>query len=473
MSISFTKLSYGNANGSYDAGVIDQISDNAASPTIDLAVVTSLPFDPQNPTLLGGDPRVLGFTDGSNNERALVTNYSYSGWNPGTAEFGVFNPSTSPSWTSVSIKTNTQWSKLTNPYGIVRLDNANMFVADYDAGLIDKIALTNYTEVLTSGNAFYTFQPVSGNTAHCAGVGAYDGKIVALFNQGQGYSAYAASTLALIDPSDGSATYLGPTASTPNAGGLGQNAVGLTVADGYAYVCSYGGPQTGGGNTTSAVEAVDLSTMTIVGTHTAGSDGRGDFVSTAIDGTAAYVLRASYTKASTQYIYSIYKTTTALLQSNSAIPPAHIFISNAYEPPNLGDESYPGVTWLLAFANGRLWAVLGDRIAGINPSTTPPTIDWQRVAYVDNSTSPATANTLGNYGHGTTNEDTDHINTAAVVQTNVPAPVVTRGVASSAPAPSYSVSNRGVQHPAFISRTPEALALRKKLLEEWEKNKKK
>ncbi|MDR3355783.1 MAG: hypothetical protein LBO04_01175 [Spirochaetaceae bacterium] len=468
--ISYTKLSYGNANGSYDKGVINQISDNAASPTIDLAVVDALPFDPQNPLPLGGDPRVLGFTDGSGNERALVVNYNYSGWDPGTAEFGIFDPSTTP-WTSVAVRTNTQWSKLTNPYGIARLDNANMFVADYDGGLIDKITLTNYAEVLTGGNAFYTFPVVSGNTAYCAGIGVYDGKIVALFNQGQGYSSYIASTLAIINPSDGSAVYLGPTSNNPNAAGLGQNALGLTVDGGYAYVSSYGGPQQGGGNTTSRLEAVNLSTLTITGTHTAGSDSRGDFTSVAVNGADAYVLRASYTASYDQYNYNIYKTTTAILQSNAPIisPP---FINNASEPPNASDESYPGVTWLLAYANGRLWAVLGDRIAGIDPST-PPTIDWQRVAYYDTSTTPATANTLGNYGQGTTTKDTDHINTAAVVQTNVPAPTVTRGVTRGAPAaPSYSVSNRGAQHPAFISRTPEALKLRKKLIEDWKKNKK-
>ncbi|MDR2005829.1 MAG: hypothetical protein LBP78_01090 [Acidaminococcales bacterium] len=467
MAISFTKLAYGNSNDNYANGVIDQISDNAASPTIDLAVVTGLPFDPQNPEPLGGDPRVLGFTDGSGNERALVINYNYSGWDPGTAEFGIFDPSTTP-WTSVAVRTNTQWSKLTNPYGIARLDNANMFVADYDGGLIDKITLTNYAEVLTGGNAFYTFPVVSGNTAHCAGIGVYDGKIVALFNQGQGYSSYIASTLAIINPSDGSAVYLGPTSNNPNASGLGANALGLTVDGGYAYVSSYGGPQQGGGNAASKVEAVNLSNLTIVGTTSSSAGDLGDFVSTAVNGTDAYVLRASYTASYDQYDYKIYKTTTADLQAGTVDLTDYFLLGQ--EPPNAGDESYPGVTWLLAYANGRLWAVLGDRIAGIDPAT--PGIDWQRVAYTDTSTTPATANTLGYYSTQTP-PIADHINTAAVVQTNVPAPTVTRGVTRGAPAaPSYSVSNRGAQHPAFISRTPEALALRKKLIEEWKKNKK-
>jgi hypothetical protein len=471
MTISYTKLSYGSTDANYTVSVVSQITDNAATPTIEKAVVTGLPFDPQNPTPLAGDPRVLGFTDGSGNERVLVTNYSYTGWNPGTAEFGIFDPSTNP-WTSVTVRTNSQWSKLNNPYGIARLDNANMFVAEYDDGLIDKISLTNYAEVLTGGNAFYVFQAVSSNTAHCAGIGVYDGKIVALFNQGQGYSSYIASTLALIDPSNGSATYLGPTASTPNAAGLGQNALGLTVAGGYAYVSSYGGPQTGGGNTTSKLEAVNLSTLTIVGTHTTGSDGMGDFTSVAVNGADAYVLRASYTATWDQYNYNIYKTTTTILQSNAPItsPP---FISNVLEPPTGTTTTiYPDATWLLALTGGRLWAVLGDRVKAFDVSGATPALDFEKTEYAYDANGNPTE--LGYYpaaaDHTAPNNGEDnHLNTAAVVQPNVPAPTVTRGAPA---APSYSVSNRGAQHPAFISRTPEALALRKKLIEEWKKNKK-
>jgi hypothetical protein len=349
-----------------------------------------------------------------------------------------------------------------------------MFVAEYDDGLIDKISLTNYAEVLTGGNAFYTFPAVSGYTAHCAGIGVYDGKIVALFNQGQGYSSYIASTLAIINPSDGSAVYLGPTGNDdPNnlPAGLGQNALGLTVDGGFAYVSSYGGPQQGGGNTTSKLEAVNLSTLTITGTHTAGSDGMGDFTSVAINGTDAYVLRASYTATWDQYNYNIYKTTTVVLQSNAPIisPP---FNSGLEPPSGTTTTIYPGATWLLALTGGRLWAVLGDRVKAFDISGATPALDFEKTEYAyDANGNPAE---LGYYpaaaDHTAPNNGEDnHLNTAAIAQTNVPAPTVTRGAPA---APSYSVSNRGAQHPAFISRTPEALKLRKKLIEEWKKNKK-
>ncbi|MDR2007228.1 MAG: hypothetical protein LBP78_08320 [Acidaminococcales bacterium] len=468
---STSELAYGNTNDIYTQGRVHRLIDNGTSlPQIDKGVVTQVGSD-----ALSGDPRVLGFKDANAAERALVISYNYdpSTWQPGDPEFVVCDPAVtlvSGKWPVIKTLTHGDWSQVSNPYGIATIGSA-MYIAEYDNGSVPKIDMTGdaYTQ---SATLFYSFPAVSGNTAHCAGIGVATinnaTKIVALFNQGQGYSSYIASTLALIDPVNPDPNpdstdpnkvptiYLGPTSYYPNVSGLGQNAISMAVDNGFAYVSSYGGPQQGGGNDESAIEAVNLSNLTIVGTHAAEGDGLGDFVSTVISGTDAFVLRAFYATDPetyvTQYRYSIYKTTTSVLQSSGTALPTP-FINNVAEPPASAPGIYPGVTWLLALANGRLWAVLGDRIQGYIASTPGGSPEFNLTTYGASSSS-----ILDDFnGDG-------HVNTASVVKETT---VVMRGVATAA-----SVCNHGARHPAFISHTPEALKLRKKLIEEWQAKKK-
>ena len=457
---STSELVYGNTDANYgDGGKVNRLIDNGtAIPQVDKGVVTQVAS-----TDLSGDPRVLGFKDASGNDRVLVVSYRYdANWNPLDPEFVICDPTVAlinGKWPVVKTLTHSDWSQVSNPYGIATI-GSDMYVADYDNGRVVKIDMTNaaYTQ---SATVFYAFPEISGNNAHCAGIGLATvnnaTKIVALFNQGPDYSSYLASTLALIDPSDGSAVYLGPTASAPTAAGLGQNAISMAVADGFAYVSSYGGPQVGGGNEKSKLEAVNLSNLTIVGTHksddTTDPPGMGDFVSTVVSGTNAFVLRASYTADWSQYNYKMYKTDTNTLQDSDDPLPAHFYSDS--EPPVGAPSSYPGVTWMLALANGRLWAVLGDRIQGYNFSVNPPIREFDLSTYGSSSYSILDDDAFEGKGH---------VNTAAIAKETT---VVMRGVSLAG-----SVSNSGVKHPAFISNKPEALALRKKLLEDWQKGKK-
>lgn len=439
MTVSNTKMGYGITDTNYTVGAVGEITDNgnpASNPTIVKEVVTQI-----GTNNLSGDPRVLGFRHGAN-ERALVVSYRYSGWTPLAPEFLICDPAqkTGGKWNVVKTLSHSDWSQLSNPYGVAALGN-NLFVADYDNACIARIDMTNNAYSQTTP-LFFPFPAITYNSityqSHCASIGlaSVGGSIrlVALFNHSaNSYQNYLPSTLAFVNPNDGTATYLGPTAANPSADGLNKNAVGMTVTGGYAYVSSYGGMQQGGGNENSKLEIVQLAaTPGITRTYTvAATGGLGDFVGTAIspDGSIAYVLSASYTTSYTQYNWRVYRATAATLQNGTGLRPDIGPVLYGMEPPAAG-SGYPGVTWMVALESSRLWFVCGDRIRGIDAANNNAQDFVKTAAAPDLGISPRDG----------------HLNTAAIVQ--------------------HGVSNTAVQHPAFASRTPAALKLRKDLLEE-------
>lgn len=435
MTTSNTKMGYGVVNTGYSQGAVGEIIDNG-TPTINKEVVTQVGSDN-----LSGDPRVLAFRDAANAERALVVSYKYdpSTWQPGDPEFLICNPAqkTAGKWNAVQTLSHSDWSQLSNPYGIATI-GSNMFVADYDNACIAKIDMSGnaYTQ---SSALFYPFPAITGYQSHCASIGLLESDdaafLVALFNHATAdYSAYLPSTLVLIDPDDASsAVYFGPHGST-TTGTLGQNAVSMTVTGNYAYVSSYGGMQQGGGNPNSKLQVVRILlspsvSFSIINTFSSSSTNLGDFVGTAISGSAAYVLRANYTPTWQQYRYQVYPTTTSNLQTGTALPAARYY---GDEPPAAG-SGYPGVTWMVAAESSRVWFVCGDTVKGIDTANATDNVYDFNKGLADLGNSPKNG----------------HLNTAAIVQ--------------------HGVSNTAVQHPAFASRTQAALKLRKVLLEEREK----
>lgn len=453
--ISNSKLAYGNTNESYSAGRVNQITDDALK-TIKQGVVTAIAGNS-----IGGDPRVLPFLDKDGEERALVANYSSSGWQPGQADFAVFKPiSGDYNWYPVATKTHLNWPDVLNPYAIAITDDAideYMYIGDYDSAKIVRIDMTNdnYNQEEDEQEnkiVFYQFPAVPDYRAHCASLGIIgtgsDTRIVALFNQEtSSYASYLDSTLVIIDPAGvASPIYYGPRNETGHTAdsGLGANAVSMTIQGGYAYVSSYGGKQDAGGNANSKLQAVSVATSgaTIVGTIGSAIGDMGDFVSTVIDGSDAYVLRANYNVNYTQYLYKIYKTTTTNLQTSTSLP---VQFYQASEPPTGITGVYPGVTWLLAISGSRLWVVAGDRIMGFDLSAANlSNPEFINLAYDDEDED--LYNTLSYYAGG-------HVNTAGVVQQNV--------------------TITGIQHPAFISRTEPALKMRSAMLDEFKKKQKK
>lgn len=440
MTVSNTKLGYGIVDTNYTQGAVGAISD-ISSLAIAKEVVTQI-----GSVNLSGDPRVLAFQNADGDERSLVVSYNYDPktWKPGDPEFAICDPSQmdGTTWHVVATLTHSDWSQLSNPYGVAVI-GSNMFVADYDNACIAQIDMTDeaYTQ---SAALFYQFAAItSGTTAytsHCAGIGlATVGgniRLVALFNHSaNSYQDYLPSTLAFINPLNGAATYFGPTAANPGDAGLNQNAVGLTVTGGYAYVASYGGPQQGGGNSNSKLQVVNLavSPIAVGNTFSSSASDLGDFVGTAIFADSAlnnaYVLRANYTTDWRRYHYQVYPTTVSNLQTGTSLPTP---LYNYFEPPVAG-SGYPGVTWLVAAAgSSRVWFVCGDTVKGIDRSNTAAnTYDFDAG--------------LSDLGKSTGNPPLNgHLNTAAIVQ--------------------HGVSNAAVQHPAFASHTEAALKMRKDLL---------
>lgn len=331
-------------------GCISQVSGNstATNPKVSAGVVQTLPG---GNNFENHDPRVIGFQKGAAN-KALVIDYKYE---TSASLYGVFNPTAGGNWGTPVVKNNAAWG-ISNPYSIVTTNANDMYIMGYDSAQIIKIKMTNFNAA--SGNPFYTYTPLPGKTGHgvdmvkvTIGTKTY---LAALFINSAGYSNYGNSQLVLIDVTNG---------SEYKKINLNANANSLAVStDNYAYVTSFGGMQQPGGNTTSKLQVVNLTTTspTPVNIGMVSPVSAGDYVDIALVGTRAYVLTANFNATYSEYTYRLIKTTQARLKNGS------FGTSSQYSTYSATVDA--GATWLLAYDGTVLWFVAGKRIYTIKTS---------------------------------------------------------------------------------------------------------
>ncbi len=392
-----SRLACGVINDSYNQGIVSSVNTLGNRRVPEITQINIGTVSVPNYVPLSGDPRVLGYKHGSDN-CVMVSSYSYDPpGEPGEARIALFKiNATTGDWEQLVQKPSATWG-FSNPYGLVVVDNT-MYVQDYDSGKITAVDLTTYNtstlytmgSVSSSGT---TYLPHGNGMDYNSGLG-----LVAIFSflPLGNFTNYADSKMAVV-PVDGS--------TADEVTGLNKNAVGVTVDGIYAYVCSIGGAQQGGGNPASKIETVNLNTLAIGATPVTISalpagEQKGDFVDVAFRGGAAYVLRANYDTNYTSYSYRLIKTTGVSLQAGSF--GTYTTIDGTATPAD--------ATWLLAPAVDTLWFVSGSAAniiqlisGGLGTGSVVKKADAS--AY---STAP------GNQGIGSATINA-HLNTASVV----------------------------------------------------------
>lgn len=399
-----SRLACGVINSSYDQGIVSSINTlgNRRVPEItqiNVGTVSAPVYED-----LSGDPRVLGYKHGSDN-CVMISAYTYDKkkpGTPGTARVALFKiNATTGAWEQLAQKPSATWG-FSNPYGLVVVGN-NMYVQDYDSGKITVVDLTTYNT-----STLYTMGSVSsGGTTYLPHGNGMDYNsafgLIAVFSflPSGSYTNYANSQLAVV-PVNGS--------TADEISGLNKNAVAVTVDGIYAYVCSIGGAQQGGGNPASKIETVNLNTLAIGTTPvtisalptTPAGEQKGDFVDVAFWSGAAYVLRANYDTSYTMYSYRLIKTTGASLQAGTF---------GTYT--TIADTATPAdATWMLAPAVDTLWFVSGSA-ANIIQLISGGLSTGSVVKKAD-----ASLSTASSYGLGTTVSGAAidaHLNTASVI----------------------------------------------------------
>ncbi len=395
-----SRLACGVINSSYDRGIVSSVNTlgNRRVPEITQINIGTVSVPVYVP--LSGDPRVLGYKHGSDN-CVMVSSYSYDPpGEPGEARIALFKiNATTGVWEQLVQKTDATWG-FTNPYGLVVVSNT-MYVQDYDSGKITAVDLTTYNT-----STLYTMSSVSsGGTTYLPHGNGMDYNanfgLIAIFSflESGSYTNYANSKLAAV-PIDGS--------TADEVSGLNKNAVAVTVDGVYAYVCSIGGAQQGGGNPASKIETVTLNTL-VIGTTpitaTTSPVTTGDFVDVAFRGGAAYVLSANYNTAYTQYSYQLIKTTGDRIRAGNFGT-----LGTNYTTTGVKTASPADATWMLAPAVDTLWFVSGSEANII----TSGDLDTNSVV----KKADASLSTASSYGLGTTVDSVAidaHLNTASVV----------------------------------------------------------
>lgn len=404
-----SRLACGVINSTYDRGIVSSINTlgNRRVPEITTIDVSGTPES------ISGDPRVLGYLHIQNSGTdycVMVAAYTYTTpGTPGTARIALFRiDAATGNWVQLVQKPSADWG-FSNPYGLVAV-NSQLFVQDYDSGKITVINLASSSYTTTT---LYTMPSVtdSGTTYLPHGNGmdyTEDYGLVAIYSflPAGSYTNYYNSKLAIV-PID---------SSTPSVvSDLNKNAVAVTVdtdpeANYFAYVCSIGGAQQGGGNPASKIQTVDLSVPELLTAEITVSDlpaptppeiRRGDFVDVAFWNSAAYVLRANYDTNYTEYDYQILKTTGLSLRGGTF----GTFTQTGILPATPADA-----TWMLGPSVDALWFVSGSA-ANTVASGSLSSGSVTKKADASNSTSSS-------YGLGTTigTDDIDaHLNTASVV----------------------------------------------------------
>lgn len=399
-----SRLACGVINSTYDRGIVSSINTlgNRRVPEITTIDVSGTPES------ISGDPRVLGYLHIQNSGTdycVMVTAYTYTTpgtpGTPGTARIALFRiDAATGNWVQLVQKPSADWG-FSNPYGLVAV-NSQLFVQDYDSGKITVINLASSSYTTTT---LYTMPSVtdSGTTYLPHGNGmdyTEDYGLVAIYSflPAGSYTNYYNSKLAIV-PID---------SSTPSVvSNLNKNVVAVTVdADDsdYAYVCSIGGAQQGGGNSASKIETVNLATPSLGTTPVTTSTTpvtTGDFVDVGFWDSAAYVLRANYDTNYTQYSYQLIKTTGPSLRTGTF---------GTYTQTGVLTATPADATWMLGPSVDALWFVSGSA-ANTVASGSLSSGSVTKKADASNSTSSS-------YGLGTTigTDDIDaHLNTASVV----------------------------------------------------------
>jgi hypothetical protein len=408
-----SRLACGVINSTYDRGIVSSINTlgNRRVPEITRFNVGT----PTSPVYadLSGDPRVLGYTHTQNSgtdDCVMVASYTYDvpGY-PGAGRIALFkiDPSTG-NWEQLVQKTHTDWG-FSNPYGLVAV-GSKLHVQDYDSG---KITVINLASGYTT-TTLYTMPSVTDSGTYLPHGNGMDYTpdygLIAIYSflPAGSYTNYYNSKLAIV-PIDG---------STPSVvSDLNKNVVAVTVdADDsdYAYVCSIGGAQQGGGNPDSKIQTVNLDTKTLLTAEITVSDlpaptlpeiRRGDFVDVAFWNSAAYVLRANYDNSYTQYFYQLIKTTGAQLQSGSFGT-----AGTDYTQTGILSATPADATWMLGPSVDALWFVSGSA-ANVVASGSLSTTSLTKKADASNESSSSFG--LGDTVDGVAIDS--HLNTASVV----------------------------------------------------------
>jgi hypothetical protein len=415
-----SRIACGVINANYDRGIVSSIN-TLGSTSRRVPEITQINVGtPSAPDYvdLSGDPRVLGYTHIQNSGTdncVMVAAYTYKkddpGY-PGEARIALFKINASTGvWEQLVQKTHTDWG-FSNPYGLVAV-NSKLHVQDYDSG---KITVINLASGYTT-TTLYTMPSVtdSGTTYLPHGNGmdyTPDYGLIAIYSflPSGSYNNYYNSKLAIV-PIDG---------STPSiVSDLNKNVVAVTVdpdpeANYYAYICSIGGAQQGGGNPDSKIQTVDLSVPELLTAEITVSDlpaplspeiKRGDFVDVGFWDSSAYVLRANYDTNYTQYSYQILKTTGAQLQAGSFGT-----VGTDYTQTGIKTATPADATWMLGPSVDALWFVSGSDVNTVaSGSLSSGSVTKKADASNESSSS---------FGLGDTVSGVDidaHLNTASVV----------------------------------------------------------
>lgn len=334
-------LACGVVDNAYSKGVISTVKYlSGGSIHLGKGVVTNI-----GTTVLSGDPRVIAFKQGNAN-RALVISYTYGPWGePGNAIYGIYDPS---NWSLLAQVTQSSWHNISNPYGIVTMGQY-MYIADYDTAKVIKVDMNNDYKAET---AVYSFVAPTGYNPHANGLDVCNGNLVAIFNCPDSSYNYVDSAIVVLDAAD---------LSEVGQKALNKNAISVTVKDKFAYVCSMGGMQVGGGNSTAQLQVVNLKNPEVIPTPVnIATDktpwDKGDFVDMAFVGTAAYVLLANYDTMYSKYDYQVIKTDEETLQ-----------VGNLTGTHTASATTSPaGATWLLALDGDMLWFVGATKVNRID-----------------------------------------------------------------------------------------------------------
>ena len=394
-----SRLACGVINAAYDRGIVSSVNTlgNRRVPEITQFNVGTV----STPVYanISGDPRVLGYRHGSD-DCVMVAAYTYDvpGY-PGAGRVALFKiDATTGDWEQLIQKEAATWG-FSNPYGLVVVGN-NMYVQDYDSGAITVVNLTTYAT-----STLYTVAAVTdgGITYLPHGNGmdyhASTGRLIAVYSflPSGSYTNYYPSKLIAAQLVGGTAV----------VSGLNKNVVAVTVDEDYAYVCSIGGAQQGGGNSASKIQTVSLSPLALLTpeiTTSTSPVSSGDFVDVAFWDGAAYVLQANYNTAYTQYSYQLIQTSGSDIRGGTF---------GTYTTTTVLTASPADATWMLGPSEDALWFVSGSaaNIVELNGSGELDSGSVTKKADASLSTSSI-------YGLGTTiGSDTiaAHLNTASVV----------------------------------------------------------
>lgn len=407
-----TKFAFGVVNSSYTKGAIATCRSNGSSKTVVLKKYGGSSSD------FGGDPHVLalrtGLTVNGNNCRVatIASNYTYQTSYRGKAVYGIYDgisfgspKAVAKSDNETSFSTTNIWNA-TNPYSAVMGTNY-FYINDYDmttsnAGTnnIYRIKASDFTQNMV----YYTAPTVAGyNRCSCVALNEYNGMLLALFiyyNYSGGTFTYTNSKLVLLPKNETTTTAVSAIATV----NCTANASTITVSGNYVYVTSFGGAQAAGGNSTSRLQVIKITSsgssysMTLDYTITPSNlpsgttyGKKGNFMGVEVvtgtdNNSYAVILLAKYDTSWTQYEYELVRVLESNLQAGSLSSPNYYYAT----------VTTPGATWGLIKdkLTSELFLVNGVGICSVDATTSTISVNSITVASDYNITTSISGHVL-------------------------------------------------------------------------------